>query len=508
MKFLAALTLTLSIASSTHAWGTLDKWIRAGANGQPAELKADLFNRRGVQQQRDLLSPQVRAEFEKALANLASRDDDSIVDPNGMPYDAEVQYVSVDGEHEWRAPGPDDTRGPCPGLNVLANHGYFNRDGTVSLTQAIQVVNDVFGLGPDLGAFLSAYAVVFTGNILDGEWSVGGPFYSDGLGVVTNRLAGRPEGLNSHNVYEGDASLSRWDYYANKGDDYTSNPTFFKQLVDLAGNDQTKGKDVYNADVLTQHKIVRFNHSISTNPYFFSSPIGGLIVTTAAHDFVVNFMSNNTDDGTGRNRQYLDEANLFPFFSYERLANGPLKYTPGHERFPPNWRRRPLAATYGLADVIANFLRVGLVDTRLIAIGGNVGKVNTFAGIQVGNLTGGLLNVGTLLSNPDAFACFLYQASVESLVPSQLKFIYKDITDALNLVNDLIGRPLGAMAFKYNPCPDVSVNAPDAYSKYPGSVVGKKKTNGLLGVVGSLLKGLGGVLSGSSRRGWAERVYA
>lgn len=26
---------------------------------------------------------------------------------------------------EWVAPGPNDSRGPCPGLNTLANHGYL-----------------------------------------------------------------------------------------------------------------------------------------------------------------------------------------------------------------------------------------------------------------------------------------------------------------------------------------------------------------------------------------------
>ncbi|KAF5354419.1 hypothetical protein D9758_010764 [Tetrapyrgos nigripes] len=31
--------------------------------------------------------------------------------------------------HQWKAPGPNDLRGPCPGLNTLANHGFLPRDG-------------------------------------------------------------------------------------------------------------------------------------------------------------------------------------------------------------------------------------------------------------------------------------------------------------------------------------------------------------------------------------------
>ncbi|KAJ7315254.1 hypothetical protein DFH08DRAFT_972270 [Mycena albidolilacea] len=31
--------------------------------------------------------------------------------------------------HEWKAPGPGDVRGPCPGLNTLANHRYLPHNG-------------------------------------------------------------------------------------------------------------------------------------------------------------------------------------------------------------------------------------------------------------------------------------------------------------------------------------------------------------------------------------------
>lgn len=31
------------------------------------------------------------------------------------------QYVSNQGAHAFKAPGPTDQRGPCPGLNAMAN---------------------------------------------------------------------------------------------------------------------------------------------------------------------------------------------------------------------------------------------------------------------------------------------------------------------------------------------------------------------------------------------------
>lgn len=47
--------------------------------------------------------------------------------PGGLPFTTfnENQLIDVTGVHAWKAPGPGDLRGPCPGLNALANHGYF-----------------------------------------------------------------------------------------------------------------------------------------------------------------------------------------------------------------------------------------------------------------------------------------------------------------------------------------------------------------------------------------------
>ena len=47
--------------------------------------------------------------------------------PGGLPFTtfSEDQLVDVTGQYAWQAPGPNDLRGPCPGLNALANHGYF-----------------------------------------------------------------------------------------------------------------------------------------------------------------------------------------------------------------------------------------------------------------------------------------------------------------------------------------------------------------------------------------------
>jgi hypothetical protein len=43
-------------------------------------------------------------------------------------FNAKNQYINVTkgSGHEYVAPGPNDLRGPCPGLNAFANHSKFN----------------------------------------------------------------------------------------------------------------------------------------------------------------------------------------------------------------------------------------------------------------------------------------------------------------------------------------------------------------------------------------------
>lgn len=38
--------------------------------------------------------------------------------------------VPADGDtaHQFQKPGPNDIRGPCPGLNAAANHNFLARD--------------------------------------------------------------------------------------------------------------------------------------------------------------------------------------------------------------------------------------------------------------------------------------------------------------------------------------------------------------------------------------------
>lgn len=52
-------------------------------------------------------------------------------------FNAAAQKVSTTGANAFVAPGSGDIRGPCPGLNALANHNYIPHNGVTTFTQAI-----------------------------------------------------------------------------------------------------------------------------------------------------------------------------------------------------------------------------------------------------------------------------------------------------------------------------------------------------------------------------------
>lgn len=51
-----------------------------------------------------------------------------------MPQERQLQIPSVgrkkipDADHPFKAPSKTAQRGPCPGLNIMANYGYINRE--------------------------------------------------------------------------------------------------------------------------------------------------------------------------------------------------------------------------------------------------------------------------------------------------------------------------------------------------------------------------------------------
>ncbi|KAF7190368.1 Chloroperoxidase [Pseudocercospora fuligena] len=134
---------------------------------------------------------------------------------------------------KYQAPGPSDSRGPCPGLNTLANHGLINRNGKNIKSDDLKLAFPRgFGIREDgFDQALHNYEVVC--EYIKGA-TCGVP-ENNGTFILTNlTLLGEPH------AFEHDHSYSRQDYkqnYARGGitDNIYFNSSEFQTSLDVVG---------------------------------------------------------------------------------------------------------------------------------------------------------------------------------------------------------------------------------------------------------------------------------
>lgn len=85
-----------------------------------------------------------------------------------------------------------------------------------------------------------------------------------------------------------------------------------------------------------------------------------------------------------------------------------LLFRQSHERIPENFYKRHELDNWGFKDTLAGVVQHCLAYPKTCAIGGNTGTVNSFAGKEVGDITGGLFDAAALL-DPEKLGCFLSQ---------------------------------------------------------------------------------------------------
>lgn len=227
-------------------------------------------------------------------------------------------------------------------------------------------------MSPDLAAALAAIAILISGDIPSGQWSIGAGFPSS-----LPLLLSDPKGIvGTHNKYEGDASIVRGDAYLNNGNIGVFQWRSWNNLWNLAGDE-----DNLTLDKITQQSQFVTDYSINNNPYYFSGPFSGL-VAPAAHNFVVNFMSNHSAEVPGGT---LNKETLKQFFAVTGTGAGAsgtnpgdFKHNIGQERIPLNWYRRPSADRYNLPDVAFDLLAGAATNPETLRIGGNTGTTNSF----------------------------------------------------------------------------------------------------------------------------------
>ncbi|RMY25760.1 hypothetical protein D0867_00502 [Hortaea werneckii] len=357
-----------------------------------------------------------------------------------VSFDASSQLVDVHGEHAFQAPGPNDRRGPCPGLNSLANHGYIPHNGITSVAQAIDACQKAFGMGYDLGALLAIYSAALDGNL--GTFSIGGPTHS----LLGLNLLGTPKGLSgSHNVFEGDASPTRGDLYV-VGDDYSLQIDRFQELWDLGKED-----DNYDLPALTKGRVKQFQHSVETNPYFFYAPFSGMIANPAAWVFIYRLFGNKSEEyPEGRTT-----GDLLKTFSPSRAEMVALN------TLLENFYKHPDSNQYGLLPLFLDAYDAYIHNPQFESIGGNTGEVNSFTGISFSNLTEGILNTDTLLEDNNLF-CFALQLALASL-PDLLDGLVSDLTGLLNSLSSDLGDVTDQLT-----CAELKSFDLSQFEKFPG----------------------------------------
>ena len=108
--------------------------------------------------------------------------------------------VPADGDtaHAFEAPGPNDIRGPCPGLNAAANHHFLSHDGITTFSELVDMQQNLYNVGYGLAVTLATLGVGLDGDIITGKVSIGCDATS--RTSATGSLLGTEPGLNTHNV--------------------------------------------------------------------------------------------------------------------------------------------------------------------------------------------------------------------------------------------------------------------------------------------------------------------
>nr|POF15196.1 aromatic peroxygenase [Quercus suber] len=364
-------------------------------------------------------------------------------------FDAKSQLVSTSGDHAYIAPdfAAGDVRGPCAGLNAAANHGYLPRSGIADAESINTGLWEAYGLDKTATIFLQTATMFFDGDPLSGRWSIGA--HSDktqSLGLVGDLLGNET----------GDASITRGDWLAPENNsNCKSYPEYAQQLLDLA-KARTGGN--ITPQVLAEHSYNRKLHSIATNPNYFSPVYAGVAFTFGAHMFAFELLANHSAEEP---RGFLTPEVFESFFGYTRDADDKLVFTYGTERIPDNWYRRADDDAWTLADILISTAQQCEAYPTNCQVGGNTGTVNSFSGVDLGDITGGLINSATDLTDPARFGCFLSQA-IQADVPSFLDHVFegallsqvgalipKVLLPALDLLGNCPNLPAGKSVFAY-----------------------------------------------------------
>ncbi|EST07231.1 Chloroperoxidase [Kalmanozyma brasiliensis GHG001] len=222
---------------------------------------------------------------------------------NIQPSDAMADYyrrrslmpLGEDSSHAYQPPAQGARRGPCPGLNTIANHGYLPRNGIVNPIQLVVGTFEGLNLSPDLAGILAAISFIGMGDLLQMQLSIGA---KSGLG----------DGLNHHGILEGDGSVTRLDHYF--GNSWDANPALVEMFINETN---TWGHGDVTPYSLAHSRYRAWDYGRKSNPVFDFNP-WRMLVAYAESGFVHQLLRGSLSR--------FDEIAIRSWFVQERFPEG------------------------------------------------------------------------------------------------------------------------------------------------------------------------------------------
>ncbi|SMQ55948.1 unnamed protein product [Zymoseptoria tritici ST99CH_3D7] len=258
---------------------------------------------------------------------------------------------------------------------------FLARDGITTYNELVDAQQNVYNTGPFLANLLAIAGVGLTGDIVGTTKMSLGCDATSRTASSLNLLASEG-GLNSHNKFEADTSLTRNDFFLADGDNYHFNTTLFTQMMSVCNGNCGR-------EELALYRLQRYEASKADNGNFFFGP-GSLLLFGAA-SFLYELMPGSSHKP--------DEATMMSFFGASKDASGNYVNN-GQERLPENWYNRVEHYSNVSEEILAMYA------LHPVPFGGNVGKGN-FNGLNSGtDIVNGKINPDL----PYNALCLMYQA--------------------------------------------------------------------------------------------------
>ncbi|KAK5117240.1 hypothetical protein LTR62_005857 [Meristemomyces frigidus] len=326
-----------------------------------------------------------------------------------------------DTAHYYVAPGPNDIRGPCPGLNAAANHNFLAHDGITTYNELVDAQQNLYNVGYDLANLLAVLGLITTdGDIVTEKLSIGCDATT--RTSINPTLTGSEPGLDGHNKFEADSSLTRNDFFLDNGDDFTFNGTLFGMM------DATTGGNFDRAGLST-YRYQRWHQSQIENPNFEFGPLTLLLYGAAS--FLYELMPN------GNHGYAPDLETISSFFGAEKQSDGTWGFV--HEKIPASWTNR--VAPYTNNDVTNEIVAMYLENPVLF--GGNTAS-GAFDTISFGAIKDGAISPSI---NAADTSCLLYQLTTAN-IPGYANSAVTPTVDALSFALEKL-----SPSFKNLGCP-------------------------------------------------------